>query len=149
MKSDFRDLEVWKLAKKFRKEILERTRNEVAVIITDTEGISPLGTLDFARGVSGIQINAQQLGEADLYGKPKYGGMDSIVDEIACASALLMGQTREGIPCVIMRGFKYNKSEEGISDYRINPDIIRKVIKEIIKHSVKALGWRWFFRVIK
>lgn len=137
------------IAKKLRKEISELTGHEVAVIITDTEWLSPLGTLDSARGACGIQINARKLGEPDLYGKPKYGGMDSVVDEIACASVLLMGQTSENIPVVILRGLKYESSEEGILDYQFNQNEIKKALREIIKCSIRALGLKWFFRLLK
>ncbi|MCX6008943.1 MAG: coenzyme F420-0:L-glutamate ligase [Chloroflexi bacterium] len=74
------------IAQKLRREILQFTGHDVAVIVTDTEWLSRFGTLDVAIGASGIQINARKLGALDLYGKPKYRGMDSIVDEIACAA---------------------------------------------------------------
>lgn len=136
------------IARKFRSQIAALTGHEVAVIITDTEWLSPMGTLDCAKGSSGIQINARKLGNPDLYGKPKYGGWDSIVDEIAAASALLVGQTSEGIPVVIMRGFKYDRSDEGVSDYyQFDARRARRAIKEIIKDSVRALGLRWVIRL--
>jgi len=137
------------IARKFRREITELTGHDVAVVITDTEWLSRLGTLDVAIGASGIQINARKLGALDLYGKPKYGGMDSIVDEIACAAVLLMGQTAEGVPTVIIRGYTYEKSEEGVSDYSFNPKATRKVAKEIIKYSIRALGLKWLIRLTR
>ncbi|RKX79233.1 MAG: hypothetical protein DRP87_03885 [Spirochaetes bacterium] len=137
------------LARRIRKEIEDRTGHRIAVIITDTEWISPTGTLDCARGSSGIQVNSRKLGEADLYGKPKYGGLDSIVDEIAGASALLMGQTSEGIPVVILRGLEYKRSEEGVADYfQFKSKGARRIVREVIKTSRKALGLRWLLRLV-
>ncbi|MBI2851763.1 MAG: coenzyme F420-0:L-glutamate ligase [Chloroflexi bacterium] len=134
------------IARKFRQEIKEVTGHDVAVVITDTEWFSRLGTLDVAIGASGIQINARKLGAPDRYGKPKYGGVDSIVDEIACAAVLLMGQAAEGVPAVIVRGYIYEKSEEGVSDYPFDPKTSRKIAIEIISCSIRALGLRWLFR---
>jgi coenzyme F420-0:L-glutamate ligase/coenzyme F420-1:gamma-L-glutamate ligase len=136
------------IAQKLRREILKLTGHDIAVIITDTEWISRLGTLDVAIGVSGIQVNARKLGDLDLYDKPKYGGMDSIVDEISCAAVLLMGQTTEGIPVVVMRGYKYQKSEESISDYLFDLKVARKVTSAIISHSLRALRLTWLFRLV-
>ena len=100
-------------ARKIRRKIKELTGKEVPVIISDTEGAPFVGSLDLARGSSGIEVISKKFGAADRYGKPKFGGVDHIANELACASALLMGQTDEGIPTVIIRGLKYNRSEEG------------------------------------
>jgi len=134
-------------AREIRRRIQELTGRRVAVVITDTEMWISLGSLDFARGSSGIEVIHRGFGDPDLYGKPKFGGVDCIADEIACASALLMGQTDEGIPAVIIRGYKYVESEEGISDYQISVDAMRHAVKEIIKSSVEILGFRWLFKM--
>jgi len=137
-----------KVAREIRSRILELTGREVAVIITDTEMWISFGSLDFARGSSGIEAVSKRFGEPDLYGKPKFGGVDCIAHEIACASALLMGQTNEGIPAVIIRGYKYVRSEEGISNYQPKPEAIRAAIKETLKSSVKVLGLRWLLKLL-
>lgn len=136
------------IARRFRREIRETSGHDVAVIITDTEWFSRLGTLDVAIGCSGIQVNARKLGAPDRFGKPKYGGMDSIVDEIASAAVLLMGQAAEGVPVVIVRGYTYEKGEEGVTDYPFNPMAARMIIREIVKCSVRALGFRWASRLL-
>jgi coenzyme F420-0:L-glutamate ligase/coenzyme F420-1:gamma-L-glutamate ligase len=128
------------IAKNIRDGILKLSGKDIAVIITDTEMWFSFGSLDFARGSSGIEVISKKFGELDLYGKPKFGGVDHIAHEIACASALLIGQTNEGIPAVIVRGYKYNKSEEKLSDYQLRPETIIMIIREIIKSSIKVLG---------
>ena len=135
-------------AREIRRRIQELTGRRVAVVITDTEMWISLGSLDFARGSSGIEVIHRGFGDPDLYGKPKFGGVDCVADEIACASALLMGQTDEGIPAVIIRGYKYAESEEGISDYQISVDAMRHAVKEIVKSSVEILGFRWLFKML-
>lgn len=134
------------IAKEIRQQIKEATGCEVAVILTDTEFGLFFGTLDFARGSSGIEVITKNFGEFDLYGKPKFGGVDALVDELACASALLMRQTAEGVPVVIIRGYEYNKSEEGVLDYHLDPKIIKKATRRIMKYSIKLLGLRWLFQ---
>lgn len=129
-----------KYAKELRENIKRITGKEVAVIISDTEGAPFVGSLDLARGSSGIEVVSRKFGELDMYGKPKFGGVDHVAHELACASALLMGQTSEGIPAVIIRGLAYTKSEEGISTYTLNPERARSVIKEIVRQSVKLVG---------
>ena len=138
-----------KIAREIRGRIMELTGKDVAVVISDTEVWLSLGSLDFARGSSGIEVVSRDFGELDLYGKPKFGGVDHVVHEIACAAALLMGQTAEGIPVVIIRGYKYRKSEEGVSDYQIAPDKVREVIRKIMKSSIKALGLKWLLKLFK
>ena len=133
-------------AREIRRRILELTGRRVAVVITDTEMWVSLGSLDFARGSSGIEVIHRGF-DPDLYGKPKFGGVDCIADEIACASALLMGQTDEGIPAVIIRGYKYAESEEGVSDYQPSGDAVRHAVKEIVESSIRILGFRWIFKI--
>ncbi|MCD6465878.1 coenzyme F420-0:L-glutamate ligase, partial [Candidatus Bathyarchaeota archaeon] len=135
-------------AREIRRRILELTGRRVAVVVTDTEMWLSLGSLDFARGSSGIEVVHKGFGDPDLYGKPKFGGVDRIADEIACASALLMGQTDEGIPAVIIRGYRYAGSEEGVSDYQLSADAIRYAVKEIIKSSIRILGFKWLFKML-
>ena len=129
-------------AREIRRRILELTGRKVAVIITDTEMWISFGSLDFARGSSGIEVIHKGFGNSDLYGKPKFGGVDCIAHEIACASALLTGQTDEGIPAVIVRGYKYVESEESISDYQLSGNAMKLAVKEIIKSSINILGFK-------
>lgn len=133
-----------RIAREIRNRILEYTGIDIPVVISDTEFMPFLGSLDIARGCSGLQVVSRKFGEPDRYGKPKYGGADHIAHELACASALLMGQTDEGIPAVIVRGYRYVRSEEGISDHQLKPAI--RIIKEIVKCSVKVLGLKWLLK---
>ena len=95
-----------------RRDIEKLTGRRVAVVISDTEGLFfKLGSTDIAVAYSGIRPIAKMFGELDRYGKPKFGGVDFIVDEICSAAALLMGQTSESIPVVIIRGLKYDVEE--------------------------------------
>jgi len=103
-------------ARRIREQIQKLSGKEVAVILADTEMI-PFGTMDFAVGSSGIEPISKKFGQKDLFGKPKFGGMDLVAYELAAASALLFGQTAAGIPVVVIRGYRFEISEtENISN---------------------------------
>ena len=136
------------VAKQLRRRIRELTGKDVAVIISDTEFMPFLGSLDIARGSSGIQVISKNFGEPDLYEKPKFGGEDHIANELAAAAALLMGQTNEGVPVVLIRGYRYVRSEEGILNNKLELKKVREVIKEILKSSIKVLGLKWLIKLL-
>ena len=114
-------------ASEIREEIKRILGINVAVIITDTEiNIHRYGSTDIAIGASGIEPVSRCFASLDRYGKRKFGGVDIIVDEIASAAALLMGQTSEGIPVVIIRGLNYKASNKGVKEIAIERKFIRK-----------------------
>jgi coenzyme F420-0:L-glutamate ligase/coenzyme F420-1:gamma-L-glutamate ligase len=97
-------------ARKIRKQIQKLTGKQVAVILADTEMI-PFGTMDFAVGSSGIEPISKRFGQKDLFGKPKFGGIDLVAFELTAASTLIFGQTAAAIPVAVIRGFQYEISE--------------------------------------
>ena len=103
------------VARMIRNRIRDLTGKNVAVVISDTEAFLT-GSLDFARGSYGIEPIERGFGEPDLYGKPKFGGVDAIVHETCAAAALMMRQTSRGIPVVIIRGLDYERCECGYHD---------------------------------
>ncbi len=100
-------------ARRVRFRIRELTGRDVAVIITDTCG-RPFrrGAVNFAIGISGIRPFRSYVGRRDRYGYEMTRTSICIVDEIAAAAELVMGQGDEGIPVVIVRGLEYEKCEE-------------------------------------
>ena len=99
-------------ARRLRDRLRELTGKEVAVVLADTEfRVLRQGTTDVAVGVAGMEPVRKQFGNPDRFGRPKVGGMDAVADLIAGAAALVMGQTGEGIPAVVMRGLKYVRAE--------------------------------------
>jgi len=134
------------IARRIRKRIKELTGKNVAIVISDTEAWFPYGSLDFARGSSGIQVISREFGNPDMYGRPKFGGADIIVHEIASAAALVMGQTSRGIPVAIIRGLDYNEAEEGVSDVHLSPQYLKEAIRRILVTSIRILGLGWLLR---
>jgi coenzyme F420-0:L-glutamate ligase/coenzyme F420-1:gamma-L-glutamate ligase len=88
-------------AKMIREGIYRATGKRVAVVICDTE-VFLGGSMDFARGSYGIDPADRCFACRDLYGKPKYGGVDLTAHEICSAAALVFKQTAEGIPVAIL-----------------------------------------------
>jgi coenzyme F420-0:L-glutamate ligase/coenzyme F420-1:gamma-L-glutamate ligase len=99
-------------AQAIRQRILELTTKNVAVIVSDTHG-RPLrqGEINIALGSSGFKPLRDRRGEKDLFGYTIRIKRTAIADELASAAELVMGQTNEGIPVAIIRGYSYPKSE--------------------------------------
>ncbi|MGD8506644.1 MAG: coenzyme F420-0:L-glutamate ligase [Candidatus Bathyarchaeota archaeon] len=100
-------------ARKIRRRIRKLTGRDVAVIISDTHG-RPLreGEINVAIGVAGIMPIRPRMGETDLFGYMLRVKRTALADELASASELVIGQTNEGIPVAIIRGYEYPKSEK-------------------------------------
>jgi len=95
-------------ARKCRLELTRLTRKNVAVIVCDTYS-RPFrrGQVNFAIGIAGIKPFKDYRGLLDLFGYVIKVKRTAIVDEIACAAELLMGQAKEAVPVVIIKGLKY------------------------------------------
>ena len=102
-----------KSAKLIRKRIEEITGKKIAVLIVDTCG-RPFrkGVVNFVIGLSGINPFRSYVGKKDKYGYTMLRTIVCIVDEIAAATELVIGQGNEGIPVAIVKGVKYEPCEE-------------------------------------
>jgi coenzyme F420-0:L-glutamate ligase/coenzyme F420-1:gamma-L-glutamate ligase len=94
-------------AEKCRKEIRRLTGKDVAIIICDTYS-RPFrrGQVNFAIGLAGIKPFKDYRGKRDLYGYILKVKNVAVVDEIAAAAELLMGQGEEATPVVIFKGLR-------------------------------------------
>lgn len=94
-------------AEKCRMEIKRLTSKNVAVVICDTYS-RPFrrGQVNFAIGVSGINPLKDYRGKRDLFGYVLKVKNVAVVDEIAAAAELLMGQAVEATPVVIFKGLQ-------------------------------------------
>ena len=109
-------------AQRIRQKILELTKKDVAVIVSDTHG-RPLrqGEINIALGTSGFEPLRDRRGEKDLFGFTIRIKRTAIADELASAAELVIGQTNEGIPVAIIRGYPYPKSETANATKMIRP----------------------------
>ena len=125
------------VAEAIREDILAKTSRNIAVIIADTEIIF-FGTMDMALGSSGISPRSKLFGKPDVFGKPKFGGMDLTANELTSASALVFGQVDSGIPAAIIRGFDFElNTTENIAN-TIIPQATDKQVKQTIKSILSA-----------
>jgi coenzyme F420-0:L-glutamate ligase/coenzyme F420-1:gamma-L-glutamate ligase len=102
---------------------------DCAVIITDSCG-RPFrsGITGVAVGWAGIAALRDWRGEQDMHGRELEITLEAIVDEIACASNLLMGEAGDGTPAVVFRGLKYPRSG-GTAFMPQEKDVIRPMLK--------------------
>lgn len=109
-------------ARKIRERIKELTGRDVAVIISDTHG-RPLrdGEINVAIGVAGIKPIRDRRGEKDLFGYVLRVKRIAVADELASAAELVIGQADEGIPAAIIRGYRYERSEDATAKELIMP----------------------------
>jgi len=123
-----------KTATKIREELEKKYGVELAIVITDTQGRAfRNGAVGVAIGSSGIDPLWKRKGEKDLYGKELKTTEIAIADELSNAASLIMGQADEGIPIVIIKGFKnftnLRSTKKGIKSLLRpkNQDVFRKV----------------------
>ncbi len=91
-------------------EISERLRTLTgvapAVIISDSHGRAwRIGTVGVCIGCFGLPPVWDQRGRHDLHGYELVASEECIADELAAAASLIMGQSDEGRPVVIVRGY--------------------------------------------
>jgi coenzyme F420-0:L-glutamate ligase/coenzyme F420-1:gamma-L-glutamate ligase len=93
-------------ARRIRERLLELTRTDVGVVVTDSFG-RPFrqGTTDVAIGVSGIPPILDLRGTKDRIGYELRSTRVAIADEIAAAADLARSKA-EGVPAVIVRGLQ-------------------------------------------
>jgi len=78
----------------------------VAVIINDSHGRAwRFGTTGVCIGCAGLPPIWNQRGLHDLFGYELTSSEECIADELAAAASLLMGQSNEGQPVIIIRGY--------------------------------------------
>lgn len=100
-------------ARKISDTITRATGKRVGVVINDSLGIKyRAGSIGLAIGVAAMPaILKGAADEVDLYGKKRNVNI-SFADEIAAAGSLLMGQSKAGLPVVLIQGLRY-PSEQG------------------------------------
>ncbi|MDM7911892.1 MAG: coenzyme F420-0:L-glutamate ligase [Methanotrichaceae archaeon] len=109
--------------------IRKRLSKDCAVIITDTCG-RPFrcGVTGVAVGWSGIAALRDWRGKADMHGRALEITLEAIVDEIASAANLLMGEAGDGTPAVVFRGLRYPCSGSTVFMPK-EKDVIRPKLK--------------------
>ncbi len=90
-----------------RSDIAARHNVNVGVIINDSIGRAwRVGSLGLAIGVAGFTALEDYIGQADIYGRELLVTQVGAADEMAAGASLVMGQTDEKTPVVVVRGYK-------------------------------------------
>ncbi|MEM3789346.1 MAG: coenzyme F420-0:L-glutamate ligase [Candidatus Bathyarchaeia archaeon] len=93
-----------KWAKNIREEIMHRTRKKVAILIVDSN-LRPLrlGTTGLALAVAGFKPIKDCRGKKDIFWKKLAITLHAVADDLASAAHLLMGETSEKVPAVLIK----------------------------------------------
>jgi coenzyme F420-0:L-glutamate ligase/coenzyme F420-1:gamma-L-glutamate ligase len=98
-------------ADRLRSSLEQALRRRVAVIVSDTFGRPwRVGLTNVALGVSGLSPVIDYRGQSDSYGRVLQATVLAVADELAAAAELVMGKT-EGIPAVLVEGFRFAPGE--------------------------------------
>jgi coenzyme F420-0:L-glutamate ligase/coenzyme F420-1:gamma-L-glutamate ligase len=114
-------------AKNLAQGLRKRTGKRIAVIISDTFGRPwRLGLTNVAIGAAGLPVLRDLRGERDRQGNPLTATILAVADELAAAAGLLMGKA-EGIPAVLIRGYRYKPASEKAAS------IIRPAVEDLFR----------------
>lgn len=121
-------------ARRIRSEIAALTGKNVAVVICDTYS-RPFrrGQVEFAIGVAGLKVMKDYRGQKDLFDYVLKVKNVAIVDEIACAAELVMGQGSEAIPVAVIKNLYRAEMDESSSTKELavleEEDLFRGTLK--------------------
>ncbi|MCI9295643.1 MAG: coenzyme F420-0:L-glutamate ligase [Lawsonibacter sp.] len=103
-------------AKAIHDGIKRLTKRSVPVLISDSQG-RPFrnGTLGIAIGCYGLEPMRDYRGRHDRQGHILQSSVEALADELCCAASLLMGQSNESLPVVLIRGAEYLRAHTSAS----------------------------------
>ena len=115
-------------AEEFKSAIEKELKiKNIGVLVVDSS-TRPLriGTVGLALGSAGFPAIVDIRGQPDLFGNKMKITLRNIADNLACGANILMGESSESIPFVIIRGLqelttKYNWNNNKVDDLKIDP----------------------------
>jgi coenzyme F420-0:L-glutamate ligase/coenzyme F420-1:gamma-L-glutamate ligase len=114
-------------ARELAASLRKRTGKRIAVIISDTFGRPwRLGLTNVAIGAAGLPVLRDLRGARDRQRKPLTATILAVADELAAAAGLLMGKA-EGVPAVLIRGYRYKPASENAAS------IIRPAAEDLFR----------------
>ena len=104
-------------AKQLCDAIKKRTGKQTGVIIADSMNRPwRMGTIGGAIGCAGVSVLDDHRGGTDLYGRELKVTLINRADALAGAATLLMGETTEKIPLVLVRGIDPYEGNDSARD---------------------------------
>lgn len=104
-------------ARLLRGRLQELSGKRLAVLIIDTHGRAFRdGVIGTSIGMAGMRALRDARGEEDLFGFQLQHTVISPADELAAGASMLMGQSGEGRPVVMVRGARYEPGDGSIRE---------------------------------
>lgn len=104
-------------ARSLRDGLMRLSGASIAVLIIDTHGRAFRdGVVGVTIGLAGMRALRDARGEEDLFGFHLQHTILSPADEIAAGASMLMGQSGEGRPVVIVHGARYTPGEGSVRE---------------------------------
>ena len=99
--------DVDKLCAEVRKRLCKRYKIKKLGIVSTDSHTTPLrwGVSGITTGVSGIKVTKDIRGEKDIFGRPLNLTQVNLIDPLTSMAVLLMGESSEQTPIVILRGY--------------------------------------------
>jgi coenzyme F420-0:L-glutamate ligase/coenzyme F420-1:gamma-L-glutamate ligase len=95
-------------ASTIRQRLVQHYQTTIGLIISDSHGRPfRMGTVGVAIGSAGLPALWNLRGKPDLFGTALQVTEVGFADELAAAAGLVLGQSNEGIPAVIIRGLAF------------------------------------------
>ena len=88
-----------------REQLQQHFGVQIGVVITDSHNRAwRMGTIGSAIGCAGIKVLDDFRGGEDIYGRSLQATLVNRADALASSATLMMGETTEKLPVVILRG---------------------------------------------
>ena len=112
-----------------RDGLQRRYNTDLGVVITDSHNRAwRMGTIGSAIGCAGITVLDDSRGGEDIYGRTLQATLISRADALAGTATLMMGETTEKLPVVILRGLP--PAQTLSDDPRQNAQLINRPLEE-------------------
>ena len=123
-------------AMEIKNVIKKEHRIDSGVIITDSR-IAPtrIGTTGIAIGVAGLKPVIDERGKKDLFGKSIKRTKKALADNLSSAAQILMGESDERIPIVIIRDSKIRILDHKSSESELSIDYKKCVYVKRLKNN--------------
>ncbi len=110
-------------AKRIGKFLESKLKIDISIIISDTMGRAfRNGIVGFAIGAYNIECIRDERGSKDIFNNTLQVTQIGVADELASAASLIMGQTNEKKPLVIINGYKNRRPSENNADVLIRDE---------------------------
>jgi coenzyme F420-0:L-glutamate ligase/coenzyme F420-1:gamma-L-glutamate ligase len=132
-----------KTAKEYREFFCKNfSLNKLGVIISDSR-VQPLrkGTIGIAIATAGFEPIEDLRGQPDLFGRPLEITMRAIADDLASAAQILLSESNQSTPVVVIKGAEVNFTENPLITPEMAPEeclymnIFAKYLHEKINRS--------------